>query len=316
MAGEAADEPVEFAILPDGRRIAYRRFGLPDGRPVLALHGTPGSRLKYAMANAAAKDAGLALISIDRWSYGQSDGHPRPSLAAFAEDMEAFADGLGLGRFGVLGVSGGGPYAAAVAAVLGNRIVALALVAPVGPIAGAPQSPELSPFHRLAFRGLARTPGAMRFIFGGFRRLIARRDGSLAMRLASSRAAAVDRRMLCRPHERQSLIVAFRAGLEPGAAGPAIDMTLFGQAWDVAPERITAPSRLWIGSEDRHVPVAAARLLAMRIPGCIRSDLQGAGHYWVMQNMPEVLGWLSQPLADSLDQRIEDLRRDSPESAG
>lgn len=290
----AADESVLFAVLRDGRRIAYRCFGDPDGHPVLALHGTPGSRLKYAMADGAARDAGLSLISIDRWKYGKSDGHPRPSLAAFAEDMEDFADRLGLGRFAVLGISGGGPYATAVAAAAGNRISALALVAPVGPIAGVPAAVAMSAFHTLAFRGLARAPGAMRLVFSGFRRLIARSDGALAMRIASSRAAVVDRRMLCRPNQRQSLIDAFRAGLEPGSEGPAIDMALFGRAWDIAPERIVVPSRLWIGSEDRHVPVMAARLLAGRIPGCVRTDLDGAGHYWVMQNMAAVLGWLAE----------------------
>lgn len=298
-----AIEPVLFATLPDGRRVAYRRFGDVAGAPIIALHGTPGSRLKYAMADAAGQAAGLALISIDRWGYGMSDAPPRPSLAAFAKDIRDFADRIGLARFGVLGVSGGGPYAAAVAAELGERIAALALVAPVGPITGAPISPALSPFHHLAFRGLARTPGAMRLIFGGFRHLIGRRDGALAMRLASSRAAAVDRRMLCRPYERQSLIDAFRAGLEPGAIGPAIDMTLFGRAWDIAPERIVSPSRLWIGSADRHVPVTAARLLAARIPGCVHTDLDGAGHYWVMQNMPEVLGWLASHCGGEASQR-------------
>lgn len=294
MVGAVAAEPVLFFRLPDGRRVAYRRFGDDDGHPVLALHGTPGSRLKYAMADGAARASGLSLISIDRWSYGRTDPHPRPSLAAFAEDMEVFADGLGLARFGVLGVSGGGPYAAAVAAALGERVSGLALVAPVGPIAGAPATVALSPFHAFAFRGLARTPGAMRLVFAGFRALIGRRDGTLAMRIASSRAAAVDRHMLCRPYERQSLIDAFRAGLEPGAEGPAIDMRLFGRAWDIAPERIRSSSRLWIGSEDRHVPIAAARALAGRIPGCICSDLDGAGHYWVMQNMDAVLGWLAE----------------------
>lgn len=294
MVGVAAAEPVLFIRLPDGRRVAFRRFGDDAGRPVLALHGTPGSRLKYAVADGAARAAGLSLISIDRWSYGRTDPHPRPSLAAFAEDMEVFADGLGLARFGVLGVSGGGPYAAAVAAALGERVSGLALVAPVGPIAGAPATVALSSFHNFAFRGLARTPGAMRLVFAGFRALIGQRDGALAMRIASSRAAAVDRNMLCRPYERQSLIDAFRAGLEPGAEGPAIDMRLFGRAWDIAPERIRSPSRLWIGSEDRHVPIAAARALAGRIPGCVCSDLDGAGHYWVMQNMDAVLGWLAE----------------------
>lgn len=287
-------EPVKFVRLPDGRRIAYRRFGDEAGDPVLALHGTPGSRLKYAMADGPARAAGLALISIDRWSYGRTDPHPRPSLAAFAEDMEDFLASLGVARCGVLGVSGGGPYAAAVAAVLADRVSGVALVAPVGPIAGCPDAVALSLFHTFAFRGLARTPGAMRAVFTGFRALIGRNDGSLAMRIASSRAAAVDRRMLCRPHERQSLIDAFRAGLEPGADGPAVDMRLFGRAWDIAPERIVSPARLWIGSDDRHVPVTAARALSGRIPGCSLCVLDGAGHYWVMQNMAVVLEWLAE----------------------
>lgn len=296
-ADSEGPEPVGFTRLPDGRRVAYRRFGDAAGLPVLALHGTPGSRLKYAMAHDAARAAGLDLVSIDRWGYGMTDTHPRPSLAAFATDMTAFADALGLDRFGVLGVSGGGPYAVAAASAMGDRVAALALVAPVGPMAGTAAAWDMSPFHVAAFRGLSQMPGVMRLVFSGFRALIGR-NPLLAMRVASARAALVDRRIVCRPAERQSLVDAFRAGLQPGALGPAIDMRLFGRVWDIAPERVSAPSRLWIGGADRHVPIAAARLLADRIAGCRRVDLDGAGHYWVMGNMPEVLGWLAAAMTD------------------
>lgn len=279
-------------LLPDGRRVAYQRFGDELGYPILALHGTPGSRLKFAMADRPARTADLSLWSVDRWGYGGTDAHPRPSLSAFAADMAAFADAAGLARFGVLGVSGGGPFAAAVASELGDRVTALALVAPVGPIAGTPAGGALSPFHILAFRGLSRSPSAVRAVFLGFRALL-RRNGVLAMRIATSRAALVDRRTACQPYERQSLIDAFREGLSPGAEGPVADMQLFGRQWDLDLERITAPSRLWIGDADRHVPQAAARGLAMGIAGCQLVALEGAGHYWVMRNMPEVLGWLA-----------------------
>jgi pimeloyl-ACP methyl ester carboxylesterase len=288
----AGDERVAFATLADGRRIAFREFGAAGGKPVLALHGTPGSRLKFAMADAAAQVAGLRLVCPDRWGYGHTDAHPRPSLAAFADDIGAFAGRIGLDRFAVLGVSGGGPYAAAVAAGLGRRVTALALVAPVGPIAGTPAGLRLSPFHLLAFRGLSRTPGAMRLAFLGFRALLAH-DAPLAMRIASSRAARVDRRTVCRPAERQSLIDAFRAGLAPGADGPAIDMRLFGRRWDIAPERYEGPARLWLGDADRHVPQAAARLLAQTVPGCTLVPLAGAGHYWVLEHMADVLDWIA-----------------------
>ena len=49
------------------------------------------------------------------------------------EDVVAIADALGLGRFGVWGVSGGGPHALACAALLSSRVPAAASLAAVAP---------------------------------------------------------------------------------------------------------------------------------------------------------------------------------------
>src|SRR5262245_5234094 len=66
-----------------GPLVTYREYGAPGGLPVLALHGTPGSRLKYAAADRDAARMGLRIISPDRWGYGRSDPHPQPKLAAY-----------------------------------------------------------------------------------------------------------------------------------------------------------------------------------------------------------------------------------------
>src|SRR5262245_7768048 len=47
--------------LADGRQVNYCEYGAAGGFPVLALHGTPGSRLKYAAANADAAQMGLRI---------------------------------------------------------------------------------------------------------------------------------------------------------------------------------------------------------------------------------------------------------------
>ena len=105
-------------MLPDGRRVACAEYGDPGGLPVLALHGTPGSRLMFALADRAARERCIRLIAPERPGYGLSDYRHSESLAHIAEDLSAVADAYELGRFAVIGVSGGGPYAVAAAAAM------------------------------------------------------------------------------------------------------------------------------------------------------------------------------------------------------
>ncbi len=291
----ATAEEARSISLTDGRVITYRVYGDPSGPPVLALHGTPGSRTKFAMADTCAAELGLRLIAVDRWGYAGTAPPLRPSLALFADDMAQLADALGLARFGIIGVSGGGPYAAAVAARLGSRITALALVAPVGPIVGAPDRVKLSSFHTFCFRLLPRLPGAIRLTFGVFRMLLAV-SASGAMRVAAARASPADRSALCAPAARDRLADCFRLGLARGLSGPVIDMQLFARPWEIELQAITAPARLWLGSEDRNVPRLAARGLARNIKHCELIVLPGKGHYWITQHHGEVLGWVSRAM--------------------
>ena len=128
---------VETVALPDGRRVAFARYGAADGVPVLALHGTPGSHLKYALGDRQARETGLLLISVDRWAYGGTDDGRPATFAQFADDMGALMDQLGVERFSVVGISGGGPFAAATSVYLGGRVERLALVAPVANVGAA-----------------------------------------------------------------------------------------------------------------------------------------------------------------------------------
>ena len=46
-----ADKSATRLRLPDGRSVSYRIYGARQGKPVLCFHGTPGSHLKFAIAN-------------------------------------------------------------------------------------------------------------------------------------------------------------------------------------------------------------------------------------------------------------------------
>ena len=281
--------------LGDGRCVAYRAFGAAHGPAVIALHGTPGSSLKFMATDAAARDLGLRVIAPDRWGYGATDAHPAPSLKAFAADMADMADRLEIDRFAILGVSGGGPYAAAIAAELGRRVTALALAAPVGPIAGEPDA-DISTFHRFCFGRLARSPRAVGGVFRIFRSALAISPDA-GMRLAMLRISPSDRHALGRGETRLRLGRTFSDGLTPGVLGPVVDMRLFGAPWGLDLASAQPPARIWIGDQDQNVPQSAARRLARRLGACELVVLPGAGHLWIADNYPVVLRWIAQTLA-------------------
>jgi pimeloyl-ACP methyl ester carboxylesterase len=254
--------------LADGRRLGYRIFGDPSGLPVLFLHGTPGSRLKFSIAHESGKRLELAIVAPDRWGYGLTEAPPMPALRGFAEDMTVLMDKLGHRRFAVGGISGGGPYAAAVAACLAERVTALALVSPVGPIADAGLGPSLPLLHRLCFTVLPRRPRTVSTALRAFRWSLTHTP-------------------------RQRILGSFSEGLRPGTAGPNIDLSIFARPWQVDLAAITAPTRLWIGSKDSNVPLTAVRALAQRIPHCIVTELPNEGHLWVSVHHADVLAWIA-----------------------
>ena len=102
--------PAKHILLPDGRRLAYAEFGIPDGKPVFYFHGSNGSRLERHPDESIAASLGIRIITIDRPGHGLSDYQPRRKLLDWPGDVEALADSLGIGRFAVAGFSSGGPH--------------------------------------------------------------------------------------------------------------------------------------------------------------------------------------------------------------
>jgi pimeloyl-ACP methyl ester carboxylesterase len=296
MTAGVADQVLRLA---DGRALGFRIYGDADGTPLLFLHGTPGSRLKFAIGHECGKELGLALVAPDRWGYGLSDVPETPSLPAFAADMGALMDHLGHRRFAVGGISGGGPYAAAVAACLAPRVSALALISPVGPIAEVGCATSLPALQRFSFTVLPRLPVLTAGIFGIFRWSLVR-SPYLAGQLATLRGGRRDKELIAHPRTSKHLLGSFREGLRPGMRGPITDLALFSRPWDVNLADIATPARLWVGTDDKAVPLAVARALARRIKGCSYEEMAGEGHFWIAANYARVLEWIAATVRGSV----------------
>jgi pimeloyl-ACP methyl ester carboxylesterase len=108
---------------PDGRVVGFATFGSSDGIPVIWCHGGPGSRLDPVHRDAEAATAGFLLVGIDRPGYGVSTPRPGRTIADWIPDATAVADELGIDEFVAAGVSTGGAYALALAALVPDRVL-------------------------------------------------------------------------------------------------------------------------------------------------------------------------------------------------
>lgn len=60
-------------LLKDGRKLGVAQFGGIGGYPILAFHGTPGSRIWFKGDDKISHSLGIRLITVDRPGYGLSD---------------------------------------------------------------------------------------------------------------------------------------------------------------------------------------------------------------------------------------------------
>ena len=119
--------------LADDRNLAYAEYGDPEGRPVLMVHGNPGSRLFWGRLPGAPFRPGLRLIVPDRPGVGLSDFSAGRTVADWPDDVESLLNSLGIKRIDLFGASAGGPYALACAWKIPHRLGSVGVFAPMGP---------------------------------------------------------------------------------------------------------------------------------------------------------------------------------------
>src|ERR671913_567327 len=122
--------------LGDGRTLHAYDTGANDADNRLAIfwhHGSPNIGAPPEPLFSAAERLGIRWVSHDRPGYGGSTPRPDRDVASAAADASAVADALGIGRFAVMGHSGGGSHALACAALLQERVLGVVVVAGMTP---------------------------------------------------------------------------------------------------------------------------------------------------------------------------------------
>ena len=257
----------------EDRQIGFAEFGDPQGRAVFWFHGTPGARRQ---------------IPTEARLYAEN-----PNVRAFADDLRTIADTLGIDKMAVIGLSGGGPYALASAAVLSDRVVAAGVLGGVAPFVGDEGitsglmnlGKRVAPLLQLA--GDPLRIGASLLI-----RAI-RPIANPALYLYAAVSPEGDRRLLTRPEFGAMFLDDLLNGSRKQLAAPFNDVILFTRDWGFRLDEVKVPVRWWHGDSDHIVPFAHGQHAVALLPDAELFVLHGESHLGGLGRGEEILSTLT-----------------------
>ena len=245
-----------------GRRrvLGYAEFGDPHGRLVVWHHGTPGARRQIPpVGRRAAERLGIRLVCIERPGIGDSTDHRYRNFRDWADDVGVVADTLGHEQFAVVGLSGGGPYALACAAGLGERVTAVGLLGSVCPLLGPDAAPPEGVLKLAAqFRGPL---GAFRSVLGVPLWALLHAISPLAHPLYHLYAGLMpegDQKVFADPEIEAMFVDDLMAASRRRFGALVHDIALFGRPWGFDLADVDVPVFWWHGDADNIVSLAHA----------------------------------------------------------
>lgn len=274
-------EQIEFR-LPDGRTLhVYDSAPGDDARlTVVWHHGTPNLGIPPEPLFEAGEWLGVRWIGFDRPGYGGSTSAPGRTMASVAADLTTVLDAFGIGTVALMGYSGGGSYALGSAAVLGQRVEAVATFA------------AIAPYDAVGLDWY---------------------DGMVPSGLASLHAAAAGRETKVR-HENSGVeydpeftesdlamfdgpwgwlgSIAGDKSMPNGPDGLIDDDCSYVLPWGCDPITITAPTLVAHGTADGIIPCSHGHWLAANLPTATLDTHPGDSHISVLTHAEPALEWI------------------------
>ena len=265
--------------LKDGRSLTVHDSmnGAHAHLTIIWHHGSPQTGAALGPHLRAAAERGIRWVSYGRPSYGGSSDQPGRAIGDAAADVVEIADALGIGRFAVMGASGGGPHALACAALVPERVSGVVTFASL-----APFTTEFDWFAGMA---------------GGGPSLRAAQRGHDARELFEQTAefdgdsfnsldyAALESRWA-------SLTADVGIASITGPEGLIADDLALVEPWGCEPDRIQAPVLLAQGGDDRVVPASHADWLLNHLPNAELWLRPKDGHISILDAGTLAIDWL------------------------
>ncbi|GAA2846718.1 pimeloyl-ACP methyl ester carboxylesterase [Leucobacter komagatae] len=268
------------------RTVAFTEFGDPAGSPVIAAHGSPGSRFQLLPLHASLFAAGLRLIALDRPGVGSTS--PALTSGGFGgdctDDALAVLDELGITTAVALGFSGGAGYALELARSAPARISRVVLAC--GAVPGAPRQATRGRIRIVAILyAIARiAPGLATAMLDGRGPFRTTRAANVDAWPAADRAVMADADV-------QAVLSHDREASAAQGARPAVeDLRLTRTRFPLADVR--QPVTLLHGTVDGNVPIDVARWAAAKLTDATLTEFPDLGHYFAVSRPDAVVAAL------------------------
>lgn len=265
--------------LPDGRQLGYAQYGPGNGAPFLYFHGMPGSRYEAQLLEDAARELDLCICAIDRPGYGLSDYLANRSLTDWADDITALANALEIETFGIIAVSGGGPYALACAHQVPERITVTGIVCGLGPVYDASLRKAMHWLARSGFMLASRSQTLLKNLYGRPLNWLSSIRPDITFRLLAHCHGEADRRVLSRADIVGILSGNLRESFRQGPYAATRDVVLYQKPWGFELENIRKQIHLWHGDADRIVPCQHSQFVHSKLPDSTLTIIPGEGHF-------------------------------------
>jgi pimeloyl-ACP methyl ester carboxylesterase len=262
---------------------------------VLWFHGTLGARRQFPLiGRRAAEKLGLRVVVVERPGSGLSDAHRYDAVADWVTDMAEVADAFDAERLGVVGLSGGGPFALACGTLppLVARVAAVAvldgIVPSVGPEATDGGITDVARRFNPMLTQLRRPLAAL--CSGLLAPLIP--VAHYAYRGYASMWPEDDQRILADP-ENEAIFVDDMLNVFHGRCQAVVDdARLLGRDWGFRLADVKVPVRWVHGDADPLVPISGVETAVSRLQDGELTLRSGESHLGGFAKIDEVLEFI------------------------
>ena len=269
--------------MSDGSTLGYAECGNKNGKHVLVFHGWPSSRLevKMPLVDEIATRYDAHLIHIDRPGIGLSD-YKHYTLTSWPDLVIEFAAQQDIEKFAVLGISGGGKYAASCAWKIPQYIKSVVIVSGTCPL----NAPGVKRILRKQKRNMYLLASVAPWLFWPVLWKIARniRENPSSILSIFPNPPKSDQIVMESTNVSKALEDMVLGAFSQGIKGVYRDWILTTSPWGFSPEEIKIPVSIFHGTEDATVPIESGYILEHLIPETRTRFIPKEGHLSIFFN--------------------------------